>query len=68
MTDQKPIAVLWSRMAAASAGPQLSGLQATILDEVSESTSEARGWFFHAVPAGPEDQWYTCMGRETDAA
>jgi hypothetical protein len=65
MSDQKPLFVLWSKAAVAAAGPNLADLQAKIVEEATEITSQARDWFLHSIPGGNESVCYTCSGQES---
>ena len=64
MSDHKPFLVLWSKAAVRAAGPNISTLQAKLLEEVTEIVSEAHDWFLHALPGEGEHACYPCTGNE----
>jgi hypothetical protein len=68
MTETKPILVLWSKAAAAAAGPTLSALQAELLGEASDIVSQARDWFLHVLAGEDADDCFVAFGHETPDA
>jgi len=66
MTDHKSFFVLWSNAAVEAAGPNISALQAELIEEAAEIVSQARDWFCHPLRAYGEDACYTCTGHELE--
>ena len=63
MSDQKPFLVLWSQAAVDAAGPNLSPLQAKLLEETTEIMTKAHDCFLH-VFGRTEELCYLCTGNE----
>ena len=64
MHDPKPVRIVWSRAAVAEAGPDLFSLDARVVEEMTEISAKAIGWFYHAIPDAAEAACFLCQGHE----